>query len=128
MAPVSSFFVNADDDALFDEDSDRKPIMLTAEMRRDIEERVRREKEAKDRKRAHRRSSAEYQHVSADDGAAEELEMQETKETVRAGQQDDQEEHEEDDEDDGEEVGDTVYARGRTGSHALIANDEDEAL
>ena len=128
LAPVSSFFVNADDDALFDEDSDKKPIMLTAEMRREIEEKVRREKEVKERKRAQRHSGGDYQTVSSDD-RHEELEMQEAKETVRGREQMEEEEEEVEEEDGDEEK---MYRKGGgTDGHALIAasaDDENEAL
>ena len=129
MAPVSSFFVNADDDALFDDDeSGAKPVLLTAEMRRDIEEKVRREKEVRDRRKAQRSSGGggggggDYQHVSSND-RADELEMQETKEREA-------DELQGDEDDVGHEaVGDEEkgYRRG----HTLIASrakDEDETL
>ena len=100
LLPVSSFFVNDDDDALFDEEADgKKPILLTQDMRREIEERVRREAADKEERKKQRkdsggegaelagahskRRSGEYDHLSTDDHDDAGVEMQETKERER---------------------------------------------
>jgi len=105
LLPVSSFFVHEDDDALFDEEANgRKPIMLTEEMRREIEEKVRKEKEREDRRKQERKGSiggelnssgggtggkrrkgrsGDYQGISVDDGDG--VEMQEREEKKDAG-------------------------------------------